>query len=261
MAAPVLLLPSKSSKSQTSEVSNIDSSAKSLGRIEERIPSKNPPKLAVRRWEKVEDFPEGLAVLESVFWEPPDTEDIRRRIRDKRLVTGKRVFELGTGSGLVSLCCLKAEAIQVVATDVNRNSIECAAFNARRLGLEKNFELRWVEPGNPNAYVALKADEKFDFIVSNPPWEDGQPESIEDYAFYDYQFRLLDSILKDAVSHLTVEGEIYLAYGCKAAIRRIFDTAGNYGWTCEVLDNRKLEELSEVFLPGMTVRLYRRGSK
>ncbi len=235
--------------------------ASNLTRIEEKTPTLQNNRFNIRRWERVEDFSEPLAILDTVFWESLDTTSLRKRIRESRFVEGKRIFELGTGSGLISLCCLKAGASHVVATDVNANALECAAYNAKRLDLDKHFDLRKVEPGNLNAYVALKDDERFDFIITNPPWEDGQPNRIEDYAFYDFQFRLLDSILADASNHLVPTGEVYLAYGCKTAIQRILSTAKNHGWETEVLDDRKLDTLQEVFLPGMLVRLYRQGSK
>src|SRR5436190_24325428 len=73
----------------------------------------------VRAWERAPGFPGRIAVFETVFWEPRDTTSLRELIGTTSLVRKKSVFEIGTGSGLISLCCLAAGADRVVATDVN----------------------------------------------------------------------------------------------------------------------------------------------
>ena len=57
------------------------------------------------RVQYVDGFPERIAVFQTVFWEPRDTTSLRELIATTDLVRGKTVLEIGTGSGLVSLCC------------------------------------------------------------------------------------------------------------------------------------------------------------
>ncbi len=211
--------------------------------------------ITITRWEAIEDFSEPIAILPTVFWEPLDTVSLRKLIREQKITRNKRVLEIGTGSGLIALCSLQAEATSVVATDVNVNAIECAAFNANRMGFSDRLTLRKVEPGNQDAYVSLAKDERFDLIISNPPWEDGVPKKIDEFALYDTNFALLDSLLTKAPDHLLPNGEVYLAYGCKTAIYRMIEWAKQHRWKHEVLDDRKLADLTEVFLPGMLVKL------
>ncbi len=78
-------------------------------------------------------------------------------------------MEIGTGSGLISLCSLRAGARNVVATDVNPNAIECARANAEKLRVSERFEVRWVDPKNAKAFSVIKPHERFDLIISNPP--------------------------------------------------------------------------------------------
>ena len=71
-------------------------------------------------------------------------------------------LDLGTGNGLLALLAAR-HVKQMVATDVTDRALNVAAFNAKLNGLE-NVTFRkgsWFEP---------VAGEKFDRIVSNPPF-------------------------------------------------------------------------------------------
>ncbi len=207
------------------------------------------------RTEFIEDFDKRLVIKPTVFWEPLDTTSLRKLIRETRLVRDKKVLEIGTGSGLVSLCCIQAGASEVVATDVNVNAVECANLNAKRLGLNSNLDIRLVNTKYAKAFAVIPADERFDLIISNPPWEEGVPKSIDQYALYDPSFELLKSLLHDAPSHLNPGGELYLAYGCKTAIKLMEKLSVELDYEFKVLDDRKLDALTEVFLPGMLIKL------
>jgi methylase of polypeptide subunit release factors len=71
-------------------------------------------------------------------------------------------LDLGTGNGLLALLAAR-HVKELVATDVNDRALNVAAFNAKLNGLN-NVTFRkgsWFEP---------VAGEKFDLIVSNPPF-------------------------------------------------------------------------------------------
>ena len=101
----------------------------------------------------------------------------------------------------------------------------------------------------------IKPDERFDFIISNPPWENAKPKTVEEFALYDPGFLLLDSLVTGARERLRPGGRMWLAYGCVTAIRRIEELARNEGLRYSQLDDRSLDELPELFLPGMLVEL------
>ncbi|MHC4398772.1 MAG: 50S ribosomal protein L11 methyltransferase [Planctomycetota bacterium] len=209
----------------------------------------------IREWGEVEDFPKEIAVFETVFWEPRDTASLRAWIRNESAVKGKTVLEIGTGSGLLSLCCLAAGAEKVVATDVNRSAILNAQFNARQLGLSDRLELRLVPLRTPRAFAVFEDSETFDLIISNPPWEDAQPFGIDEYAYYDLDFELAYSLLEGLRRHLNPGGRALLAYGCVSAVRTVQKIAPEYGLEVRVLDDRDLDDLPEVFLPGMLLEV------
>jgi len=213
----------------------------------------SPPR--VDAWRTVEDLPGPLAQLPTVFWEPDDTASLRKLIRETDLARGRRVLEIGTGTGLIALCCLQAGAARVVATDINRQAIANTAFNAAALGLDGRLELRLVDANSPEAYSRLAPEERFDLIISNPPWENRRPQTIAEHALYDENFRLLRSLIAGLRERLTPGGRAYLAYGCVEAIRLVLQTAEAEGLEVQILDDRRLDQLDEVFLPGMLLEL------
>jgi len=209
----------------------------------------------VRMWERAPVFPGRIAVFETVFWEPRDTTSLRELIGTTSLVRQKTVLEIGTGSGLISLCCLAAGAEHVVATDVNPAAVANARFNAKEMGLLDRLDARRVLLGNKTAFSVIGADEEFDLIISNPPWELGTPKSIDEFALYDESFELLKSLLDGLPSHLKPGGRVLLAYGCRDAIRRLREMSAERGYAVNILDDRDPESLPEVFLPGMLLEV------
>ncbi len=196
-----------------------------------------------------------LLQFESVFWEPDDSISLRELIREDRIAAGRTVLEIGTGTGLIALVCLHYGAKQVLATDINPAAVANARYNAAMLNLESGFEVRQVDPRQPEAFSVIKPGERFDLIVSNPPWEDGPVSRPADRAFYDPKFVLMDSLLDGLPSHLNPGGRCLLAYGHKPAIARLLERADTLGYQTAILDDRNLEELPADFLPGMLIEI------
>jgi len=207
------------------------------------------------RYVSVPQLPRDLVILESVFWEPDDTLSLRQKIAVDSRLRGAAVLEVGTGSGLISLCCLQSGAARVVATDLNPAAVENARENARLLGFGDRLEVRRVPRRSPGAWTVLRPDETFDLIISNPPWEDQRPETVEQFALYDPGFELLESLVTGARQRLRPGGRMWLAYGCVTAIRQIQKVAERERLECRLLDERRLEDLPELFLPGLLIEL------
>lgn len=214
----------------------------------------SPGKPPIRGRFRVAELPFDIVVFETVFWEPRDTTSLRKLIHETDLVRDRTVLEIGTGSGLVALCCLHAKARRVVATDVNPNAIANVRYNAEMLDLLNRLETRPVPLRSPSAFAVLQPAERFDLIISNPPWEDQQPESIDEYALYDDGFRLLDSLLSQLGDRLNPKGTALLAYGNVTAVRKAIELAATYNLEVRVLDDRDVRELPENFLPGMLLQ-------
>ncbi|MEO1524057.1 MAG: class I SAM-dependent methyltransferase [Planctomycetota bacterium] len=193
--------------------------------------------------------------FESVFWEPDDSESLRAKITGDRIAESRNVLEIGTGTGLLSLVALSNGAKSVVATDINPAAVANAKYNAAMLELEEDFDVRTVDPKDPSAYSVIKPNERFDLILSNPPWEDGSIGTPADHAFYDPGFALMDSILEGLPLHLRRGGRCLLAYGHRPAITRLLAKAEELGYSAKLLDDRDLDSLPRDFLPGMLIEI------
>lgn len=125
----------------------------------------------------------------------------------KHLMEGKRVLDMGTGSGILALLAARLGATKVVAIDSNPNAVANATLNAERLGLSNMVEVR--EPAD--LFDAVQG-EIFDTVLFNAPWIQGEPQTLYDTANYDPGYRVLDAFLQSAPAHLAPDGVILLQY-------------------------------------------------
>lgn len=158
-----------------------------------------------------------LSVFPSVFAPHRTNQPFRQFLLASDLSWAKDVLEVGTGSGVLSFIVLKRGAGRVVATDVNEVAIRNATANAERLGYAGRFEARLVSLDRPQAFAVIGSTERFDLIVSNPPWYDGTPRSMKERAVYDEGYDLLRSLLGGLRDHLKQGGRVWLEYSSYAA--------------------------------------------
>jgi SAM-dependent methyltransferase len=111
---------------------------------------------------------------------------------------GKTVFDVGTGTGVLSFLLLQHGAASVTATDSDARAVECARENAERLGLSKRFQVLEGDLFPPG---------RADLVVSNPPWLPEPPKNRVDRAVFDEDNRFLLGWLEGLSAHLTPGGE------------------------------------------------------
>lgn len=110
-----------------------------------------------------------LRVDRRVLIPRPETEQLVQAVLDAvKGRAGLRALDVGTGSGAIALC-LAAEATaefdRIVATDASAEALDVARANADRLGLAERIEFR-----GGAVWDAVSAGERYDVIVSNPPY-------------------------------------------------------------------------------------------
>jgi release factor glutamine methyltransferase len=118
---------------------------------------------------------------------------------------GKRVADVGTGSGILALAAVRAGAVHVTAVDVNPNAALTAAENARANGHGDRFMAVCSNLLSALAPVAL-----FDVIISSPPSFPGEPRDIADRAWHaGPNYRDVAPLFDQARERLTQGGRVY----------------------------------------------------
>jgi SAM-dependent methyltransferase len=111
------------------------------------------------------------------------------------------VWDIGTGTGVLSALLLHRGVRQVVATDLSDRALACAQDNLQRLGLAQRVSLRKADLF-PEGRAAL--------VVCNPPWLPGKASSLLEQAVYDEGSRMLRGFVQGLAAHLLPGGEGWL---------------------------------------------------
>lgn len=117
-----------------------------------------------------------------------------------RDLTGKVVFDVGTGTGVLAFLAARRGA-RVVATDSEPRAVACARENAERLGLSDRVEVREAD---------LFPEGRADLVLCNPPWVPADAHTPLERAVYDPGGRFLAGFLAGLRDHLAPGGEAFL---------------------------------------------------
>lgn len=89
----------------------------------------------------------------------------------------KHVLDIGTGSGCIACTIAKKTDAIVLGTDISSDALRVALDNVTSLGINNRAVFR-----KSDIFSAIRDDEKFDVIISNPPYipygADLQPEVL-----------------------------------------------------------------------------------
>jgi release factor glutamine methyltransferase len=191
-----------------------------------------------------------LRVDRHVLIPRPETEGLVEAVlvalrAEARRWPAPRVLDLGTGSGAIAVAIASEHSpARVVATDASPEALAIAAANAAEAGVTDRVEFReghWLEP--------IAGDERFEVIVSNPPYigedeRDSLPQDVVDHEPEAALFsgpeglEALREIADGAPRHLVTGGLLALELSETRAddVRAWFE--GAHDWSqVEVLDD------------------------
>ena len=138
---------------------------------------------------------------------------------------GKRVADVGTGSGVLALAAARAGAALVIAVDVNLEAARSAAENAKENGYADR-----VVAACGDLLSAVSTDARFDVIVSNPPFFPGEPRDTADRAWHAGPgYRDIAPLFGQMRERLSPTGRVYVVLSSDAdvaAIHGLIDGAG-----------------------------------
>lgn len=110
-------------------------------------------------------------------------------------------FDIGVGTGVLSIILAMRDVQKIVATDQDDRALACAKENIAQLNLGSQIEIvkaNLFPPGNAS------------LIVCNPPWVPARPSSTLEHAVYDPESQMLKGFLAGLKDHLLPEGEAWL---------------------------------------------------
>jgi len=183
--------------------------------------------------QKREFYGRDFAVGPDVLIPRPETETLVEAAL-ARMSAASRVLDLGTGSGAiaVTLACERPQA-RVTATDLAAAALAVARANAQAHACAARIEFA------QGAWYAPVAGQRFDLIVSNPPYvaaadphlEQGDLRFEPRHALTDGSADGLDSIraiVRGAPAHLAAGGWLLLEHGYdqESAAARLLADAG-----------------------------------
>lgn len=94
-----------------------------------------------------------------------DTEVLVEKVL-KTVRPGMRILDMCTGSGCILLSLLhEEESLKGVGADISPDALDVARRNSVQLGVDERAEFVRTD-----LFKAIPGDEKFDIIVSNPPY-------------------------------------------------------------------------------------------
>jgi methylase of polypeptide subunit release factors len=119
----------------------------------------------------------------------------------KALMQDSTAFDIGIGTGVLSIVLAIREVQEIIGTDQDDRAIACAQNNIERLNLSSHITVQKTN---------LFPDGRAALVVCNPPWLPARPSSSLEHAVYDPDSRMLKGFLENLKEHLLPEGEGWL---------------------------------------------------
>jgi len=151
----------------------------------------------------------------------PDTETlVMECLRLAREMPAPRCLDIGTGSGNIAVVLAKQHpGVQITAIDVSREALGVARRNAARHGVESRINFLHGDLFSP-----LEPSDRFEFIVSNPPYiaEEDWPQLPAGVRDYEPRvaldggpggYRVVERLIAEARRHLHPGGHLILEIG------------------------------------------------
>src|SRR5262249_41931921 len=187
-----------------------------------------------------------LEVTRDVLIPRPDSETVVTEcLRLGKAMPSPAILDIGTGSGNLAVALAKQHrTASVTAVDISPAALAVARRNAAKHGVAE--QIRFLEG---DVFAPLAADERFDLIVSNPPYIPhgdlaGLEKGVRDYEPHlaldggANGFAVFDRLIAEAPRHLKPGGYLLIEIGSpqEAPARERLLAHGGYELGKTILD-------------------------
>lgn len=162
---------------------------------------------------------EKFTVTKDTLIPRPETELlVRKAVEIINKNNCKQVLDLGTGSGCIACMIAKIADVQVFGIDISKNALNVALNNAMDMGLMNRALFRKSD-------FFSNVQEKFDLIVSNPPYIPPKEKETLQFEVLEYEPELAlfttdehgienyEKIISKASSYLNPDGHVVFELG------------------------------------------------
>jgi methylase of polypeptide subunit release factors len=171
-------------------------------------------------------------------------------------LTGQRVAEVGTGSGILALAAARAGAASVIAIDINPNAAGASNANARANGLGHR-----VSAVCCNLLSAIASRPLFDVIISSPPSFPGKPRDLADRAWHaGPEYRDIASLFEDARQRLAPGGRLYVLLSSDSDLDCLGRLAHATGFRSRLVNERSIIGIESLLIYELALAKAREGA-
>jgi methylase of polypeptide subunit release factors len=151
-------------------------------------------------------------------------------------LAGKRVADVGTGSGILALAAARAGAAKVVGLDINPNAAFAVGENARLNGLADK-----VEGLCSDLLSAVPPGMVFDVILSSPPSFPGEPLDLADRAWHaGPEYRDIANLFEQTSQRLAPGGKMYLLLSSDSDLALLHAMSARAGFQAKQVAERSI---------------------
>lgn len=184
--------------------------------IQEKLKNNIPLQYAIGKWNF---YGRDFEVNENVLIPRPETEILVYEILKENLLD-KSILDIGTGSGAIAVSIDLENKVkkEVHASDISEKAIEVAKINARKF----NSNVKFI-------YSDLfeNINQKYDFIVSNPPYlTEDEYKDVDKLLYFEPKralvggvkgYEIYEKIIKDSKNFLKEKGKLFFEIGYSQA--------------------------------------------
>lgn len=164
-------------------------------------------------------------------------------------LVGKRVADVGTGSGILALAAARAGAASVVALDINPNAAMTAAENASANGFGET-----LVAVSSDLMSALAPRPLFDVILSSPPSFPGEPRDLADRAWHAGTcYQDIAMLFVQARERLTAVGCMYVLFSSDSDLDLLGNLISRAGFVARLVAERSIF-IESLIIYELTVR-------